>query len=145
MKKLAIGSDHAGFTLRLEIEEFLKEKGYELTVVGTDSLESCDYAVFGEKVARLVAAGEADGGVLVCGTGVGISIAANKVPGIRACVCSEPVTAGLSRAHNDSNIIAFGARIVGLEVAKAIVATWLSTPFEGGRHQRRVDQIMKIK
>ena len=145
MKKLAIGSDHAGFTLRLEIEEFLKEKGYELTVVGTDSLESCDYAVFGEKVARLVAAGEADGGVLVCGTGVGISVAANKVPGIRACVCSEPVTAGLSRAHNDSNIIAFGARIVGLEVAKAIVATWLSTPFEGGRHQRRVDQIMKIK
>ena len=145
MKKLAIGSDHAGYALRLEIEDYLREKGYELIVVGTDSPESCDYPIFGEKAARLVASGEADGGVLICGTGLGISLAANKVPGIRACVCSEPVTAGLSRAHNNSNMIAFGSRIVGSELAKAIVDTWLTTPFDGERHQRRVDLIMAIE
>ena len=145
MKKLAIGNDHAGVEMRLEITQHLEEQGYEVISVGTDTAESCDYADFGEPVANMVASGEVDGGILICGTGVGISLAANKVPGIRACVCSEPVTARLSRAHNDSNIIAFGARIIGGEMAKAIVDTWLSTEFEGGRHARRVGKIMAIE
>ena len=145
MKKIAIGNDHAAVELRKEIEAYLQERGCEVVCVGTDTNESCDYADFAEPVAEMVASGEADGGVLICGTGVGISLAANKVPGIRACVCSEPVTAMLSRAHNNSNIIAFGARIVGGEMAKAIVDAWLDTEFEGGRHARRVDKIMAIE
>ena len=145
MKKIAIGNDHAAVELRKEIEAYLQERGCEVVCVGTDTNDSCDYADFAEPVAEMVASGEADGGVLICGTGVGISLAANKVPGIRACVCSEPVTAMLSRAHNNSNIIAFGARIVGGEMAKAIVDAWLDTDFEGGRHARRVDKIMAIE
>ena len=96
-------------------------------------------------MARAVAAGEVDKGILICGTGVGISLAANKVHGIRAVVCSEPATARLSRLHNDANVLAFGARIVGMELAKMIVETWLNTEFEGGRHQRRVDLIMDVE
>ena len=103
------------------------------------------YAVSGYKVARLVAGGEADCGVLICGTGVGISMAANKVHGIRACVCSEPVTAHLSKLHNNANVIAFGARIVGAETAKAIVDAFLDTQYEGGRHQARVDMLSEIE
>ena len=101
--------------------------------------------IYGEKVARAVAAGEVEKGILICGTGLGISLAANKVEGIRAVVCSEPFTAKMSRAHNDCNILAFGARVVGAELAKMIVDTWLNTEFEGGRHQRRVDLIMDIE
>lgn len=143
--KIAIGADHAAFALKQEIAAYLTNKGYEVKDYGTHSEESCDYPVYGEAVGRAVAAGEADFGVLICGTGVGISIAANKVKGVRACVCSEPVTAALTRAHNDANIIAFGARIVGSELAKGIVDSFLETPFEGGRHQRRVDMMMKIE
>lgn len=143
--KIAIGNDHAATALKFEILEYLKEKGHEVINVGTDSDASCDYPAYGEKVGRMVAAGECDYGVLICGTGVGISVSANKVHGVRACVCSEPVTARLTRAHNDANIIAFGARIVGAELAKSIVDAFLETPFEGGRHQRRIDLMMEIE
>ena len=113
--------------------------------LGTNSTESCDYPVYGEKVGRAVASGEADLGIAICGTGVGISLAANKVKGIRACVCSEPYTAKLSRMHNNSNVLAFGARVVGSELAKMITEAWLDAEFEGGRHERRVQMLMDIE
>lgn len=143
--KIAIGNDHAAVAMKNEIMEYVKELGHEVINFGTDTLESCDYPEYGEKVARAVVGKEADFGILICGTGVGISLAANKVHGIRAAVCSEPVTAGLVRAHNNANVIAFGERIVGMEMAKSIVKTFLETPFEAGRHQRRVDKIMEIE
>ncbi|MEY8426535.1 ribose 5-phosphate isomerase B [Lachnospiraceae bacterium 46-15] len=143
--KLAIGNDHAAVGMKNEIVKYLEEKGYEMINVGTDTNESCNYAEYGEKVANLVASGEADYGVLICGTGVGISLAANKVNGIRACVCSEPVTARLSKQHNNSNILAFGARIIGIETAKAIVDCWLETEYEGGRHETRVSYLAEIE
>lgn len=143
--KIAIGNDHAAVELKNIIKEHLEKKGYEVINVGTDTNDSCDYPVFGEKVGRLVASGEADCGITICGTGVGISIAANKVKGIRACVCSEPYTAKLSKMHNNSNVLAFGARVVGSEMAKMITDTWLETEYEGGRHQRRVDLLDAIE
>ena len=143
--KLVIGNDHAAVELKNEIKAYLEEKGHEMINIGTDTHDSCNYPEYGEKAGRMVAAGEADGGVLICGTGVGISLAANKVKGVRACVCSEPYTAKLSRMHNDSNVLAFGARVVGVELAKMIVDEWLNASFEGGRHQRRVDMIMDIE
>ena len=143
--KIGIGNDHSALELKAEIIDFLKEKGHEVVDYGTNSPESCDYPIYGEKVARAVAAGEVEKGILICGTGLGISLAANKVEGIRAVVCSEPFTAKMSRAHNDCNVLAFGARVVGAELAKMIVDTWLNTECEGGRHQRRVDLIMDIE
>ena len=143
--KIGIGNDHSALELKAEIIEFLKEKGHEVVDYGTYTTDSCDYPVYGEKVARAVVAGEVEKGILICGTGLGISLAANKVKGIRACVCSEPFTAKMSRAHNDCNILAFGARVVGGELAKMIVDTWINTEFEGGRHQRRVDLLMEIE
>ena len=143
--KIAIGNDHAAVELKWEIVKYLEGKGHTVVNVGTDTPESMSYAVSGYKVARLVAGGEADCGVLICGTGVGISMAANKVHGIRACVCSEPVTAHLSKLHNNANVIAFGARIVGAETAKAIVDAFLDTQYEGGRHQARVDMLSEIE
>ena len=140
--KIGIGNDHSALELKAEIIEFLKEKGHEVVDYGTYTTDSCDYPVYGEKVARAVVAGEVEKGILICGTGLGISLAANKVKGIRACVCSEPFTAKMSRAHNDCNVLAFGARVVGGELAKMIVDTWINTEFEGGRHQRRVDLLM---
>ena len=143
--KLAIGNDHAAVGMKKEIQTYLESKGIEVLNVGTDTPESYPYAASGYKVAKLVAGGEVDGGVLICGTGVGISLAANKVRGIRACVCSEPVTARLSKEHNNANIICFGARIVGVEEAKAIVDAWLNAEFQGGRHQTRIDMIAEIE
>lgn len=143
--KIGIGNDHAAVDMKFEIVKYLEESGYEVVNFGTDTNDSCDYPVYGEKVARALANGEVDRGILICGTGVGISLAANKVKGIRAAVCSESVTARFSRLHNDANILAFGARIVGVETAKDMVNVWLNTEFEGGRHQRRVDLIMKIE
>ena len=143
--KIGIGNDHSALELKAEIVELLKEKGHEVVDFGTNSTESCDYPIYGEKVGRAVASGEVEKGILICGTGLGISLAANKVPGVRACVCSEPYTARMSRAHNDCNVLAFGARVVGAELAKMIVEVWLDTEFEGGRHQRRVDMIMEIE
>lgn len=143
--KIAIGNDHTAVEMKQAIGQYLTELGHEVINYGTDSAERCDYPVYGEKVAVAVASGEADLGVLICGTGVGISLAANKVKGIRACVCSEPYSARLSREHNNTNIIAFGARVVGVELAKMIVHEWLNAVYEGGRHQKRIDMIHAIE
>lgn len=143
--KLAIGNDHTAVDLKNIVMAHLKERGVEVVNVGTDTTESFDYPVSGFRVGKLVASGEVDGGVLICGTGVGISLAANKVAGVRACVCSEPYTAALSKRHNDANIIAFGARVVGDEMAKLIVDSWLDASYEGGRHARRVGLITEIE
>jgi ribose 5-phosphate isomerase B len=146
MKKLAIGNDHVAIDMKNELKAYLEGKGYEIVNVGTDvAAKSFDYAISGYRVARMVADGEVDGGILICGTGVGISLSANKVNGIRCCVCSEPYSAKLSKMHNNSNIIAFGARVIGVEMAKMICDEWLNAEFEGGRHQRRVNQIMEIQ
>lgn len=143
--KIGIGNDHTAVAMKQEVVKFLKELGYEVVNFGTDSTESCHYPVYGEKVARAVAGGEVDLGILICGTGVGISLAANKVKGIRAVVCSEPYSARLSKQHNNTNILAFGARVIGVEMAKMIIEEWLDAEFEGGRHQKRVDMIMAIE
>ncbi len=143
--KIAIGNDHAAVEMKLAIKAHLAGRGIEVADMGTGSSESCDYPVYGERVGRAVASGEADLGIAICGTGVGISMAANKVKGIRACVCSEPCTARLSRMHNNSNVLAFGARIIGVEMAKMITDAWLDAEYEGGRHQRRVDQLTEIE
>lgn len=140
-----MGNDHAAVEMKLQIKEFLEEMGHEVIDYGTHTEERCDYPVYGEKVARAVAEGEVDQGVLICGTGVGISLAANKVKGIRCVVCSEPYSARLSKQHNNTNILAFGARVIGIEMAKMIVTEWLNAEFEGGRHQERVDMIMAIE
>lgn len=143
--KIVIGNDHAATELKFEIVEYLKSLGHEVINIGTDSKESCNYPEYGEKAGRMVAAGEADCGVLICGTGVGISIAANKVHGVRAAVCSDTATARLVKEHNNANIIAFGARIVGSELAKDIVKSYLDAEFAGGRHQTRIDLIHEIE
>ena len=142
---LAIGNDHTAVELKNVIASHLKDRGIEVLDIGTNSTQSFDYPISGYRVGRLVASGEVDGGVLICGTGVGISLAANKVPGVRACVCSEPYTASLSKRHNNANIIAFGARVVGDEMAKLIVDSWIDATYEGGRHQRRVDMLTEIQ
>ena len=145
MKKLAIGNDHTAVEMKRELIAYLQDKGYQVINAGTDSPESFAYPVSGYRVAKMVVSGEVDGGILICGTGVGISLAANKVHGIRAAVCSEPVTAALVKRHNNANIIAFGARIVGSEMAKEIVKAYLTAEFEGGRHADRVACIMAIE
>ncbi|AIR64819.1 bifunctional allose-6-phosphate isomerase/ribose-5-phosphate isomerase RpiB [Cedecea neteri] len=141
MKKIAFGCDHVGFLLKAEIVAHLQEKGIEVLDKGTWSGERTDYPLYASAVAEAVVNGEAEGGILICGTGVGISITANKFPGIRAVVCSEPYSALLSRQHNNTNVLAFGSRVVGLDLAKMIVDAWLSGQFEGGRHQTRVEAI----
>lgn len=143
--KLAIGNDHVAIELKNEIKAHLESKGIEVIDVGTNSPERFNYPISGYQVAKMVADKEVDGGVLICGTGVGISLAANKVHGIRACVCSEPYSAKLSKQHNNTNIIAFGARVVGVETAKMIVDEWLNAEYEGGRHQTRIDMIAEIE
>ena len=143
--KLAIGNDHVAIEMKKEIKEYLEGKGIEIVDMGTNTPGSFHYPISGYKVAKLVASGEVDGGILICGTGVGISLAANKVKGIRACVCSEPYTAKLSKMHNNTNIIAFGARVIGIELAKMIVDEWINAEFQGGRHATRVDMIMEIE
>ena len=143
--RLAIGNDHTAVDMKNEIKAHLESKGIEVINVGTDGYESFNYPISGYKAAKLVAAGEVDGGIIICGTGVGISLAANKVDGIRCCVCSEPYSAKLSKQHNNTNMLAFGARVVGIETAKMIVDEWLNATFEGGRHQTRVDMIMEIQ
>lgn len=143
--KLAIGNDHVAIEMKNEIKAYLESKGIEVIDVGTNSPERFNYPISGYKVAKLVSGGEVDGGVLICGTGVGISLSANKVHGIRACVCSEPYTARLSKQHNNSNIIAFGARVIGIETARMIVDEWLAAEYEGGRHQTRIDMLAEIE
>jgi ribose 5-phosphate isomerase B len=143
--KIALGNDHTALELKRIIQAHLLESGYEVVDFGTNSPERCDYPIYGEAVANAVASHQADLGIVMCGTGVGISLAANKVRGIRACVCSEPYSAQLSRQHNNTNVLAFGARVVGTELAKMITDAWLNAKFEGGRHQRRIDEITAIE
>ena len=138
---IAMGSDHAGYNLKEEIKAYLLEKGHTVKDCGTDSTESCDYPVFGRAAAEVVREEEAERAIVICGSGIGISIAANKVLGIRCALCSEPLSAELSRRHNNANALAMGARLIGSDMAKRIVDVFLSTEFEGGRHQRRIDKI----
>lgn len=139
--KIALGCDHGGFTLKETIKKHLLEQGYEVIDKGTHSLESVDYPKYGQIVAKSVLDKEVDYGILICGTGIGISIAANKFKGIRAALCTDTTMAKLTRQHNDANILAMGARIIGDVVAKDIVDTFLSTEFEGGRHIKRIESI----
>ncbi len=139
--KIAIGNDHVGYELKKEIAGYLVELGHDVIDLGHHDAARTDYPLYGRRVGEAVVRGEAERGIVICGTGVGISIAANKVPGVRAVCCSEPYSAALSRAHNDTNVLAFGARVVGVEVAKMIVRCWLDEDFEGGRHARRVEML----
>jgi len=143
--KLAIGCDHIGYPMKLHIIEYLQSKGHEVIDCGTHTTERCDYPIYGQRVAINVKNGTADLGILICGTGVGISLAANKVDGIRAVVCSEPYSAALSRVHNNTNVLSFGARVVGEAVAEQIVDAFLEAEYEGGRHQKRVEMIEAIE
>lgn len=145
--KIAIGSDHAGFEVKESVKKFLKEKGYEFDDLGAESYVSTDdYPVYGEKVAKAVASGDYDRGIVVCGAGIGISIAANKVPGIRAAACYNTEMAKVSREHNDANVLALGGRTPTDQTASEIVEVWLETPFsEGERHKRRIKQIKEIE
>ena len=142
---IAIGSDHGGFALKQEIMRHLEAAGYAFKDFGTYSADSCDYPVYGEAVARAVASGEFERGILICGTGIGISISANKVKGVRAALCGDCYSAEMTRRHNDANILALGARVLGTGLALKIVDTFLTTEFEGGRHARRVAMIHDIE
>ena len=143
--KIAIGSDHGGYALKKEVEKHLEEQGYLFEDFGCHSTESCDYPAFAEAVGKAVTTGGFDLGLLFCGTGIGISIAANKVPGVRAACCSDSFSAKYTRMHNDANILCMGGRVVGPGLACELVDLFLTTPFEGGRHRRRVDQITAIE
>ena len=143
--KVAIGSDHGGFALKKAVEDYLEKKGVRFVDYGCDSEASCDYPVFAKKVADAVASGECDTGLLFCGTGIGMSMAANKVRGIRAACCSDYFSAKYTRLHNDANILCLGARVVGAGLACELVDVFLSTPFEGGRHSRRVSMITDLE
>lgn len=142
--RVALGCDHAGFDLKETVAAALRRLGAEVVDVGTYSKESVDYPDYGERVGRAVASGEVDRGVVLCGTGIGISIAANKVPGVRAALCHDVYSARMSRAHNDANVLAMGARVVGPGLAEAIVEAWMTTPFEGGRHGLRVAKLNRL-
>lgn len=139
---IAIGSDHAGFLLKEELKKHLLEEGYELTDVGCDSTASVDYPVYAKKVAKLVASGEAEKGIIICGTGIGVSITANKIKGIRAALCHDCFSAEATRLHNDANVLTMGARVVGGGLALKIADTFLTTPFSNEeRHMRRIRMI----
>jgi len=143
--QIAIGSDHAGLELKNEVIAILKELGHEHIDFGTDSPASVDYPDFGEKVSSAVSSGRAEKGVLICGTGIGMSMVANKFRGVRASLCNELFSARMSRLHNDANVLVMGGRLIGKDLAKEIVKTWFSTPFEGGRHCNRLDKINAIE
>lgn len=142
---IALANDHAGVALKEEIKKLLDEKGLSYKDFGTNTTDSVDYPAFGEAAGNAVASGECDRGIIICGTGIGISIAANKVKGVRAANCTDCFMAEMTRRHNDANILALGARVVGSGLALKIVETFLDTPFEGGRHQRRIDLITAIE
>ncbi len=142
--RIALASDHAGFALKRELAVWLGELGYEVTDIGTNSAESVDYPDFGTRLANIIATGAADFGIAVCGSGIGISIAVNRNPKCRCARVDEPVSAALAREHNDANVLAFGGRLIGSDMAKACVAAFLGTDFAGGRHQRRVDQLSTL-
>jgi ribose 5-phosphate isomerase B len=140
-QRILIGSDHAGFALKQLVVDYLTRGSYEVLDVGCRTESSCDYPDFAQELCRRIVAGEADRGILICGTGLGMSIAANRFPGIRAALCTTEFHARMSRQHNDANVLVLGGRITGTELALAILKTWMETPFEGGRHQRRLDLI----
>ena len=143
---IAIGSDHGGYELKTQIIKYLNDKGYQVKDFGTcDGNHSVDYPEYGLAVAEAVKSGECEKGIIICGTGIGISMAANKVPGIRAALCTDSYMARMSREHNDANVLALGGRVIGAGVALDIVETWLNSEFQGGRHKTRVDKIAEIE
>ena len=142
--RIALAADHAGFALKDEIATWLRDQGHDVVDLGTNSADSVDYPEFGARLARAVAAGEAERGIAVCGSGIGISIAVNREPKCRCARVGDPLSAALAREHNDANVLALGARLTGADMAKACVAAFLGTDFAGGRHQRRVDQLSKL-
>ena len=142
--RLALAADHAGYTLKDELVRWLSEQGHEVEDLGTNGPDSVDYPEFGSKLARVVGSGGADKGIVVCGSGIGISIAVNRDPRCRCARVDDPLSAGLAREHNDANVLALGARLVGPDMAKACVMAFLGTEFAGGRHQRRVDQLSQL-
>jgi ribose 5-phosphate isomerase B len=139
--RIALAADHAGYTLKDELVRWLGEQGHEVSDLGTNSADSVDYPEFGARLARTIAAGEAERGIAVCGSGIGISIAVNREPKCRCARVDDPLSAQLAREHNDANVLALGARLIGSDMARACVGAFLSTEFAGGRHQRRVDQL----
>lgn len=143
--KISMGCDHGGYLLKEHVKQYLTEKGHQVVDCGCSSLDSCDYPQFGAAAARAVAAGECERGIVICTTGIGISITANKVRGIRCALCSEPLSAEMTRKHNNANVLAMGAGMTGPNMAERIVDTFLTTEFEGGRHQRRVDGIAAVE
>lgn len=143
--RISIASDHGGYDLKEDLRSWLTGLGHEVEDFGCHSRESCDYADFAEPAARAVAEGKCDRGIVICTTGIGISITANKVKGIRCALCSEPVSASLTRHHNDANMLAMGAGMVGPMLAREIVTAFLTNDFDGGRHQRRVDKVMAVE
>ena len=145
MSRIAIGSDHAGFDLKQHLVGVLQGQGHEVLDMGTHSTESCDYPPICAAVGRAVRDGQADVGIVMGGSGQGEQLAANKVRGVRAALCNDLYTARMARAHNDANVLSIGGRVVGIGLAEEILATFLSTPFEGGRHARRVEQLMQIE
>ena len=144
-KILSIGCDHAAYNLKLKLIPYLEEKGSEILDVGTDSPDSCDYPVFAKRVCENIQNGVCELGILICGTGIGMSMAANKHRGIRAAVCSDTFSARATRQHNNANVLCFGERVVGYGMACELVDAFLDTPFEGGKHQRRVDMLTAIE
>ena len=143
--KISLGCDHGGYALKEHIKAYLESKGHEVVDCGTYSTDSCDYPIFGEAAARKVQSGECERGIVICTTGIGISIAANKVCGIRCALCTDPLMAEMCRRHNDANMLALGAGIVGPNLAERIVEAFLTTEFEGGRHARRVGLITEME
>ncbi|MFC4736505.1 ribose 5-phosphate isomerase B [Bacillus daqingensis] len=143
--KIVVGSDHAGYALKEQLVPVIEELGHEVKDVGNHSADSVDYADYGIPAAEMVASGEADRGIIICGTGIGMSISANKVKGIRCALVHDLFSAKATREHNDTNVLAMGERVVGPGIAQEIVKVWLSTEFEGGRHERRVDKMMKYE
>ena len=144
-KMVAVGADHAGFPLKEDLKACLKEQGYEVLDLGTDSHESVDYPDFAARVAAAVASGKVPWGMLVCGTGIGMAITANKIPGVRAACCADPFSARMARAHNDANVLTMGGRVVGAGLAREIVKAWLESRFEGGRHAQRTAKIQALE
>jgi len=142
--RIALSADHAGYLLKDELAAWLREQGHEIIDLGTNGPESVDYPRFGALLAETIADGRAERGVTVCGSGIGVGIAANRNPACRCAIVDEPLSAQLARRHNDANAIALGARLIGIEMARACVEAFLSTEFEGGRHQRRVDQLSNV-
>ncbi len=142
---IAIGSDHGGYLLKEELKKHLIEKGYELKDFGTDSTASCDYPIYAEKVCRAIQSGECEKGILICGTGIGMSMCANKCKGIRAAVCGDHFSAEFTRKHNDANVLCMGARTIGPGVALQLADIFLTTEFEGGRHEKRIAMMMELE